>query len=63
MNRVMQLTFYKTYLLNDLQVCQKLSSGEGTRGWNNEHKVPYIVNGEEWIGYDDKESVALKVQH
>lgn len=34
----------------------------GTRYWDNNQKVPYIVNGKLWYGYDDVQSVGLKAQ-
>ena len=43
------------------QVCLKLSRNEGTRVWNSEMKVPYLVDGDQWIGYDDEESITEKV--
>ena len=47
------------------QICQKLQAG-GVRVWNDEHKTPYAhyaaSNGREWIGYDDVESLGIKVK-
>ena len=31
------------------------------RYWNKEQKVPYIVHGDQWYGYDDESSLAWKV--
>ncbi|XP_014675453.1 PREDICTED: acidic mammalian chitinase-like [Priapulus caudatus] len=42
------------------EVCIMLNSG-GTRVWNDEHKVPYAYKGDQWVGYDDEESIANKV--
>ena len=39
----------------------KLSRNEGIRMWDDEHEVPYLVDGNQWIGYDDEESITLKV--
>ncbi len=42
------------------EICQKLSQG-WQRQWNDEQKVPFITNGNEWFGYDDVESLKEKV--
>jgi hypothetical protein len=34
----------------------------GTRHWIPEMEVPYIVKGDQWISYDDKQSLQLKVR-
>lgn len=33
-----------------------------TRKWDNEAKVPYLVNGNFFLSYDDEESIAIKAQ-
>jgi GH18 family chitinase len=30
--------------------------------WNDEHKVPYAYKGDQWVGYDDLQSIEIKVQ-
>lgn len=42
------------------EICQKLQQG-WTRVWNEEQKVPYAYNGNEWVGYEDVESLNQKV--
>jgi len=42
------------------QVCTVLNDG-ATRVFSDEHKVPYAYKGDQWIGYDDEESLELKV--
>ncbi|WP_074407874.1 Ig-like domain-containing protein [Aquimarina megaterium] len=40
-----------------------LSPNSGwTRKWDNEAKVPYLVNGKYFLSYDDEESIAIKAQ-
>ena len=43
------------------QVCEKLSRNEGIKHWDDERRVPYLVAGNQWIGYDDEDSFAAKV--
>jgi chitinase len=32
-----------------------------TKEWSDEHQVPYAHSGSDWVGYDDTESIAIKV--
>lgn len=29
--------------------------------WDDEQQVPHIVNGDQWVGYEDEKSLAIKV--
>jgi hypothetical protein len=29
--------------------------------WNDEQKVPYAYHGDQWVGYDDLQSIEIKV--
>jgi GH18 family chitinase len=31
--------------------------------WNDEQKVPYAYHGDQWVGYDDLQSIEIKVKH
>ncbi|XP_064162097.1 acidic mammalian chitinase-like [Anguilla rostrata] len=42
------------------EVCSFITSG--TVGWIEEQRVPYATHGDSWVGYDNKESFANKVQ-
>ncbi|KAJ8360533.1 hypothetical protein SKAU_G00170580 [Synaphobranchus kaupii] len=42
------------------EVCSFITSG--TVSWIDEQRVPYATHGEAWVGYDNKESFANKVQ-
>lgn len=33
----------------------------GTRHWTPEMEVPYVVKGDQWVSYDDQQSLKLKV--
>ena len=34
----------------------------GTRHWIPEMEVPYVVKNDQWVGYDDPESLKKKVK-
>ena len=36
-------------------------SGRATRIWDAEQQVPYLVYEDQWISYEDQDSLALKV--
>ncbi|XP_033753351.1 probable chitinase 10 [Pecten maximus] len=44
------------------EVCQHLQNG-WTRKWHNQHQVPYAYSDDEWVGYDDVRSVAIKADY
>ena len=44
------------------EICQKISQG-WTKKWDNEAKVPYAYSGNEWVGYDDVQSLKEKVDY
>ncbi|XP_019402031.1 PREDICTED: acidic mammalian chitinase-like [Crocodylus porosus] len=44
------------------EVCQFLKSG-ATTVWNAPQEVPYAYKGNQWIGYDNPKSFAIKVNH
>jgi chitinase len=48
--------------LSYYEICEKISQGWSVRK-DEEQKVPYAYKDSEWVGYDDKESLALKVIH
>jgi len=44
------------------EVCKKLAGG-ATRHYEAEQKVPYFVDGDMWCGYEDADSLKLKVDY
>ncbi|XP_013404709.1 probable endochitinase [Lingula anatina] len=45
------------------QICTMVTEGGYQPFWHSEHMAPYAVNLENWIGFDDKKSIALKTQY
>ncbi|XP_044253062.1 probable chitinase 10 [Tribolium madens] len=43
------------------EVCELLQNG-ATYIWDDEMKVPYAVNGDQWIGFDDEKSIRNKMK-
>lgn len=44
-----------------LQICEMLQNG-GTYYWNEEMKVPYCVQENQWVGFDDEKSIRNKMK-
>lgn len=42
------------------QICELLKTG-GTRHYLADQMVPYVVKGSQWIGYEDVDSIKIKV--
>lgn len=46
--------------LSYFEVCKLLKDG-WNKEWNEEQKVPYAFKDDQWVGYDDTQSIKLKV--
>ncbi|CAG0925197.1 unnamed protein product, partial [Notodromas monacha] len=44
----------------NLQVCQLLQEG-AKYVWDDEMKVPYLVDGDQWVGFDDEKAIRNKM--
>lgn len=44
-----------------LEICLNLKSGAWRRYFDSEGQCPYATNGEDWVGYEDEESIRQKV--
>lgn len=42
------------------EICSN-SNYMSNRQWNADHQAPYTYRGDQWVGYDDSESIILKV--
>jgi chitinase len=42
------------------EICQAIL-GSATRVWNDEHQTPHAYLGDQWVGYDDTESLTIKI--
>ncbi|PVD37548.1 hypothetical protein C0Q70_00142 [Pomacea canaliculata] len=47
-------------LLSYFEICDLLQNG-ATRHFIEDQKVPYLHKGDQWVGYDDKDSLKFKV--
>jgi chitinase len=47
--------------LSYYEICDKLTNSGWTRVWSDEQSVPYAHGQNEWVGYDDVESLKIKV--
>lgn len=43
------------------QIVEYQQKGGWTVVWEEEQMVPYMFQGNQWVGYDDPRSIALKV--
>ena len=44
-----------------IKICDEVASGRATKVWSEPHIVPYAFKGDQWIGYDDIDSLTSKV--
>ncbi|KAF2880908.1 hypothetical protein ILUMI_25266 [Ignelater luminosus] len=42
------------------EICEMQMGGHWTVVWNEEQKIPYAYFGDQWVGYDNPLSVAVK---
>ncbi|EAA03527.5 AGAP011033-PA, partial [Anopheles gambiae str. PEST] len=49
--------------LSYLEICEKLAAGDYTKTFSSVQQVPYAYRGNQWISYDDVNSIAIKVQY
>lgn len=44
------------------EICEMLNSGSATYIWDDEMKVPYAIQGDQWVGFDDEKSIRHKMR-
>uniref|UniRef100_A0A182UA49 Uncharacterized protein n=1 Tax=Anopheles melas TaxID=34690 RepID=A0A182UA49_9DIPT len=49
--------------LSYLEICEKLAADGYTKAFSSVQQVPYAYRGNQWISYDDVNSIAIKVQY
>ena len=42
------------------EICKLMKEG-WTKEWNDEQKIPYAFKDDQWVGFDDTQSIKLKV--
>ncbi|KAI4468375.1 chitinase [Holotrichia oblita] len=45
------------------EICENIGKGGWTVVWDGEQQVPYAYKGNQWVGYDDPQSIALKTEY
>ena len=48
-------------MISYFEICELLREYGWSRIWDNEKRIPVIHNGNEWIGYEDSQSLMQKV--
>nr|CAD7429082.1 unnamed protein product [Timema monikensis] len=43
------------------EICEQ--KGQWTEHWNDDQQVPYAVNGNQWVGYDNVKSIGIKSEY
>lgn len=43
------------------EICDGIISKGATRVWNEEHQTPHAYLGDQWVGYDDTDSLEIKI--
>eukprot|EP00093_Oithona_nana_P014013 14013.XXX_692283_694942_1 [CDS] Oithona nana genome sequencing. len=56
------LSYYESIFLNLFhQVCEMMIEG-ASYVWDDEMQVPYLVKGDQWVGFDDEKSIRNKMK-
>lgn len=55
------LRMFKYHFLPFLQICTFLQGG--SLHWIDEQMVPFAIKGNEWVGFDNRQSFEIKVMN
>lgn len=47
--------------MHSVQVCENVQKNDWTREWDDVGKCPYAYKDNQWVGYEDEKSIALKM--
>jgi len=45
-----------------VQICEMLRGGKAKYVWDDEMKVPYLIEDDQWVGFDDERSIRNKMK-
>ncbi|XP_001663099.2 chitinase-3-like protein 1 [Aedes aegypti] len=51
---------YESGFLGYNEICEKLIVDKWNQNWDADQKVPYAYSGNQWVGFDNDESLSLK---
>ncbi|XP_038049704.1 uncharacterized protein LOC119723214 [Patiria miniata] len=49
--------------LSYYEICEQIQNGQLTRVWDSQRQVPYAFGGNQWVGYDDLQSIQVKIDY
>ena len=55
-----QFLFLFLFFLS-FKICEMLRSGKASYVWDEEMKVPYLIMGDQWVGFDDERAIRNKM--
>ena len=51
------------FLSYGFEICKYLKLDNWTRVWSRERQIPYAYKANQWVGYDDEESIQAKLDY
>ena len=49
--------------LSYFEICNLMKNEGWSKEWNDEQKIPYAYKDDQWVGFDDPESIKLKCEY